>query len=199
MTLPTQHRPPIQGRATGQRGFTLIEVMVVVAIIAILLSVAAPSLVAFQRNSELRSTASSFLAAMQAARVEAMKRGVDTYMIPAAGGSWANGWIVFADTDLSQTLNTATDTVIMQTGAIASRTAVVTGNANASAFSDGSGSYFIRFNGGGFSMNKDNTFRSGAIEFSVTGSTEKRRVVLNNVGRARLCDPAKDTTADCQQ
>ncbi len=198
MTMRTQHRPPIQGRATGRRGFTLIEVMVVVAIIAILLSVAAPSLVAFQRNSELRSTASSFLAAVQAARVEAMKRGVDTYMIPASDGSWANGWIVFADTDLSQTLNTATDTVIMQTGAIASRTAVVTGLSNASAFSDGSSSY-IRFNGGGFSMAKDNTFRSGAIEFSVTGSTERRRVVLNNVGRARLCDPAKDTTADCQQ
>lgn len=189
---------PCRGGATEQRGFTLIEVLVVVAIIAILLSVAAPNLVAFQRNSELRSTASGFLAAVQAARAEAMKRGVDTYMIPAAGGSWANGWIVFADTDLSQTLNPAVDTVIMQTGAIASRTAVVTGLTDASAFADGSSSY-IRFNGGGFSMATDNTFRSGAIEFSVTGSTERRRVVLNNVGRARLCDPAKDATAACQQ
>lgn len=187
-----------RGAATEPRGFTLIEVLVVVAIIAILLSVAAPNLVAFQRNSELRSTASGFLAAVQAARVEAMKRGVDTYMIPADSSSWASGWIVFADTNLDQALNAATDTVIMQTGAIASRTAVVTGQANASAFADGSSSY-IRFNGGGFSMAKDNTFRSGAIEFSVTGSTEKRRVVLNNVGRARLCDPAKDTSADCQQ
>lgn len=189
---------PCRGDATEQRGFTLIEVLVVVAIIAILLSVAAPNLVAFQRNSELRASASEFLAAVQAARVEAMKRGVDTYMVPASGGSWANGWIVFADTDLDQALNTATDTVVMQTGAIASKTAVVTGLADASAFADGSSSY-IRFNGGGFSMAKDNTFRSGAIEFSVTGSTEKRRVVLNNVGRARLCDPAKDTSTACQQ
>lgn len=199
MTQQLPHRLPHRGPAAGRRGFTLIEVMVVVAIIAILLSVAAPSLVAFQRNSELRSTASGFLAAVQAARVEAMKRGVDTYMIPASGGNWANGWIVFADTDLDQTLNPATDTIIMQTGAIASRTAVVTGQANASAFAGGSVGYFIRFNGGGFSMNTDNTFRSGAIEFSVTGSTETRRVVLNNVGRARLCDPAKDTSADCQE
>ena len=189
---------PYCGNAMIQRGFTLIEVMVVVAIVAILLSIAAPNLVAFQRNSELRSTASGFLAAVQLARAEAMKRGVDTYMIPAAGGSWANGWIVFADTDLSQTLNTAVDTVIMQTGAIASKTAVVTGSANATAFADGSSSY-IRFNGGGFSMATDNAFRSGAIEFSVTGSTETRRVVLNNVGRARLCDPAKDTTTACKQ
>lgn len=193
-----KRRLPCRGAATAPRGFTLIEVLVVVAIIAILLSVAAPNLVAFQRNSELRASASEFLAAVQSARAEAMKRGVDTYMIPASGGSWANGWIVFADTDLDQALNTATDTVIMQTGAIASRTAVVTGLADASAFADGSSSY-IRFNGGGFSMAKDNTFRSGAIEFSVTGSTEKRRVVLNNVGRARLCDPAKDTTTACQQ
>lgn len=189
---------PCRGDATAQRGFTLIEVLVVVAIIAILLSVAAPNLVAFQRNSELRASASGFLAAVQATRAEAMKRGIDTYMIPASGGSWGNGWIVFADTDLSQTLNTAVDTVIMQTGAIASKTAVVTGLTDASAFSEGSGSY-IRFNGGGFSMSTENTFRSGAIEFSVTGSTERRRVVLNNVGRARLCDPAKDATTACQQ
>jgi Tfp pilus assembly protein FimT len=86
----------------------------------------------------------------------------------------------------------------MQTGAIASKIAVVTGSANATAFADGSSSY-IRFNGGGFSMATDNAFRSGAIEFSVTGSTETRRVVLNNVGRVRLCDPAKDTTTACQQ
>jgi type IV fimbrial biogenesis protein FimT len=186
------------GATIRQRGFTLVEIMVVAALIAILLSVGVPSFVAFQRSSELRSSASSFLAAVQATRAEAMKRGVDAYMIPASNDSWASGWIVYADVDLNQSLDRAKDTVVMETGAIASRTSVATGLATASGFAGNSGSY-IRFNGGGFSIDTSGAFRSGAIEFNVSGSTDRRRVVVNNVGRVRMCDPVKDTSTECQQ
>lgn len=180
-----------------ERGFTLIEVIVVVALIAILLSMAVPGLAAFQRNSELRATASGFLAAVQSARAEAMKRGVDTYMVPASNNNWANGWTVYADVDRSQSL-TGNDVVIMQTGPIALKTKVASNATEASEFAGGAGK-FIRFNGGGFPLAMDGSFRGGAIEFNVTGSTERRRVVLNAVGRTRLCDPAKDTSTDCKQ
>lgn len=180
-----------------ERGFTLIELMVVVALIAILMSLAVPSLAAFQRNSELRATASGFLAAVQSTRAEAMKRGVDTYMVPVSNNNWANGWVVYADNDRSQS-RTAADTVLMQTGPIAVKTTVSSNATDASEFAGAAGK-FIRFNGGGFPLAMDGSFRGGAIEFAVTGSTEKRRVVLNAVGRTRLCDPAKDTTTDCRQ
>lgn len=179
------------------RGFTLVELMVVVALIAILLSMAIPSLAAFQRNAELRATTSSFFAAVQSTRAEAMKRGVDTYMVPASNNDWANGWLVYADNDRSQS-RTASDTVIMQTGPITPKT-TVNGNATDAAEFAGETGKYIRFNGGGFPLAMNGSFRGGAIEFGVTGSTEKRRVVINAVGRARLCDPAKDTTADCKQ
>jgi type IV fimbrial biogenesis protein FimT len=180
-----------------ERGFTLIELIVVVALIAILMSLAVPSLASFQRSSELRATASGFLAAVQSARAEAMKRGVDTYMVPVSNSNWATGWMVYADVDRSQSL-TGNDVVIMQTGAIAAKTSVTGGLTVAAEFAGASGK-FIRFNGGGFPLAMDGSFRGGAIEFGVTGSTEKRRVVLNSVGRTRLCDPAKDTTTDCRQ
>lgn len=187
-----------------ERGFTLIEVIVVVALIAILMSMAVPSLATFQRNSELRATASGFLAAVQSARAEAMKRGVDTYMVPVTnknddnnGNNWANGWLIYADNDRSQSL-TGNDVVIMQTGPIAVKTKVTSNATDASEFAGGAGK-FIRFNGGGFPLAMDGSFRGGAIEFTVIGSTERRRVVLNAVGRTRLCDPAKDTTTDCKQ
>ena len=183
--------------ARGRHGFTLVEVIVVVALIAILLGMAVPSLASFQRSSELRATASGFLAAVQSARAEAMKRGVDTYMVPVSNNSWANGWLIYADNDRSQT-RTAADTVLMQTGPIAVKTTVSSNATDASEFAGGAGK-FIRFSGGGFPLALDGSFRGGAIEFAVNGSTEKRRVVLNAVGRARLCDPAKDTTADCKQ
>ena len=179
------------------RGFTLVEALVVMALIAILLILAVPSLASLQRSSELRASASAFFAAVQSARAEAMKRGTDTYMVPASGNSWATGWTLYADVDRSQTL-TSNDVVIAQAGAIAARTSVTSGLADATEFAGASGK-FIRFNGGGFPLAMDGSFRGGAIEFGVTGSTERRRVVLNAVGRIRLCDPAKDTTADCRQ
>lgn len=181
----------------GRRGFTLVEALVVMALIAILLSMAVPSLASFQRSSELRASASAFFAAVQSARAEAMKRGMDTYMVPASGNSWATGWTLYADVDRSQTL-TSSDVVIAQAGAITAKTSVTSGLTEATEFAGASGK-FIRFNGGGFPLAMDGSFRGGAIEFGVTGSTEKRRVVLNAVGRVRLCDPAKDTTADCRQ
>lgn len=188
-------RRPLPGRWGG---FTLIEMLVVIAVIAVLVGIAIPSLATFQRTSELRSVAGGFLAALQAARTEAMKRGLDTYVVPATGSDWSTGWTVFADANLNQSLDTASDPVLLSVGAIPSRTAVASGVSEATAFADGSSRY-VRFNGGGFPLAKDGSFRSGAIEFTVSGSTEKRRVVLNAVGRARLCNPAKDTSADCKQ
>lgn len=140
---------------------------------------------------------SGILAAVQSTRAEAMKRGVDTYMVPASNNDWANGWLVYADNDRSRS-RTAADTVIMQTGPIALKTTVNSNATDATEFAGGAGKC-IRFNGGGFPLAMHGSFRGGAIEFGVTGSTEKRRVVINAVGRARLCDPAKDTTADCKQ
>jgi type IV fimbrial biogenesis protein FimT len=193
-TCPALHRRPA---AHAGCGFTLIEALVVLALVAILLSMAVPSLASFLRSSELRASASAFLAGVQSARTEAMKRGMDTYMVPVSDNNWATGWILYADVDRSQTL-TGKDVIIAQAGAIASKTTVTGGLADAAEFAGASGK-FIRFNGGGFPLAMDGSFRGGAIEFGMTGADEKRRVVLNAVGRVRVCDPAKDTSADCRQ
>jgi type IV fimbrial biogenesis protein FimT len=190
-------KPPAMHAA--QRGFTLVEALVVLALIAILLGFAAPNLASFQRGSQLRAAASSFLAALQVARAEAMKRGVDVYVTPAASNNWATGWVVFADADWDQTLDRSKDAVVLEVGAISARTAVAAGLTDASQFVDGAGRY-IRFNGGGFPQTKAGAPSSGAIEFGIAGTTDlRRRVVLNTVGRARVCDPVRDTGIDCRQ
>lgn len=179
-------------------GFTLIEALVVLALVAILASVAVPSLAALQRGADVRSATSAFFTALQVARTEAMKRGLNTYMVPTVGGQWAGGWVVFADVDGDQALNRGVDAVIMETPAIATRVSVAPASTGVAQFTDGTDRYIL-FSGSGFPKTRGGGLRGGAIEFVVPGAPEvRRRVVLNLTGRSRICDPARDVSADCR-
>ena len=60
--------------ALRQRGFTLIEVMITVAIVAILVLIALPNFTAWMQNLQVRNTAESVLNGVQVARTEAVRR-----------------------------------------------------------------------------------------------------------------------------
>ena len=73
------------------RGFTLIELMVAIAIAALLLLLAGPSFTTFLRNSEIRSTSESIVNGLRAAKTEAARQN-RRVMFSLAGGnsaSWA--------------------------------------------------------------------------------------------------------------
>ena len=81
-------------------GFTLIELMVSVAVMAVLLIVVAPSLAGFVRSSKVRSAQSELVASLMLARSEAVKRGVTVGMAattPIAGNEFGAGWKVWVD------------------------------------------------------------------------------------------------------
>jgi type IV fimbrial biogenesis protein FimT len=86
-------------------GFTLIELMVTVAIAGVFASLAAPAMTTLIRNNRIQTEASSLVGDLQLARNEAIKRGSPVAVCPAAvgGGSclttntWQSGWIVFTD------------------------------------------------------------------------------------------------------
>lgn len=98
-------------QASGVRGFTLIELMVVVAVMAIVLALAIPSFQSIINANRLASGANEMIAALQTARMEAIRRNQRAEVCfsananAGAGASCAtsgiNGWITFLDVDKS--------------------------------------------------------------------------------------------------
>ena len=86
------------------RGFTLVELMVVVAIAAILALIAAPSFTETINRTRRKTYANQLYEDLAFARNEAIKRGVPVTVCPSTDGencvasdSWVTGWIVFVD------------------------------------------------------------------------------------------------------
>jgi type IV fimbrial biogenesis protein FimT len=82
---------------SSSRGFTLIEMMVVVTIAAVMLGLGVPSFKSFIAGQRVKTAASDFASAAVYARSEAIKRNGEVGMVAAAGG-WKDGWSVKAGT-----------------------------------------------------------------------------------------------------
>jgi type IV fimbrial biogenesis protein FimT len=90
------------------RGFTLTELMVTLAVAAVLATIAIPNMRSFIQNGRLSSAANDLLRSFQLARTEALKRQLPVVVCasaaptaPAPTCSYGpfKGWIVFQDTN----------------------------------------------------------------------------------------------------
>lgn len=77
-----------------QCGFTLVEIMIVVAILILIGAIATPILLNFLPNMRLRSAARDVYSAMMEAKTEAIQRGVNVTVLFNSPG---NSYIVFID------------------------------------------------------------------------------------------------------
>lgn len=75
-------------------GFTLIEVLMVVTILAVLISITAPSMRSFMDAQVVKTPASDLYSTMVLARSEAIKRNTAIDIVPTEAVEWAQGWTV---------------------------------------------------------------------------------------------------------
>lgn len=99
-------------------GFSVTELMVVVAIVAILLSIGAPSFRYITNSYRMSAEANGLLGDLMYARAEALREGQTVTVCVSnngtdctGGGNWANGWIVFSDPNTNQIVD-ANETVL---------------------------------------------------------------------------------------
>jgi type IV fimbrial biogenesis protein FimT len=87
-----------------QRGFTLTELMIVVAIVAILLAIGVPSFRYITNSYRMSAEVNGLLGDLQYARAEAIKEGQFVTLCVSADGAtcagtttWQSGWVVFSN------------------------------------------------------------------------------------------------------
>lgn len=83
----------IRNSARHQRGFTVVELVVAVSIVAILAALALPSFREMSVRMTITSNANDLVGALNLARSEAVKRGFPVNVV-ATSGNFSNGWTV---------------------------------------------------------------------------------------------------------
>jgi len=88
-----------------QGGFTVIEIMVAIALLAVMVTIGVPAFTSTINSNETAAKSNAFLSALKMARSEATKRRQNIIVCASnnqtdcASNSWSDGWIIFEDTD----------------------------------------------------------------------------------------------------
>lgn len=182
------------GHRSRANGFSLIELMVVVAMVAILAGLAAPSFTEMLRNNRLAAASSALQVSLSLARSEAVKRGSDARVTVAANitaGSWINGWTVFADQTTTANLGLGPT---VDSASVARLEVVGAPSGPVSVAQTGMLNYFS-YNGQGRMIDATGAGVVNRAFWFFYDTSQKYCLIVNNTGRVRAA--RVDSSASC--
>lgn len=167
-----------------QAGFTLVELLIVMSLIAVLAAMAVPGFRSLLVNRTVQAAADSLMTDLRYARSEAVKRSARVSLCQSADGascvtgsnSWTSGWIVFIDANGNGAVDTGDEIVRVQQ-ALTSIASI----ASATPMSD---RRFFTYQPTGWAKSANQTFIFTPAGTVPSGSV--RVVCISNQGRAGL-------------
>jgi type IV fimbrial biogenesis protein FimT len=163
------------------RGFTMIELLVVVALVAIILAIAVPSFTSILARKRLEGVASELATDIQYARSEAAQRNA---AVGVVFGTTCYAVYVLGTTD-------ATNCTTLGTGAVELKTVQI-GGGTGLAFTPTVSGAFIAFDpvrGMAIDATTGTVDLSGFVTATNTAGNWQIRALVTKVGRVKLCSP----------
>jgi type IV fimbrial biogenesis protein FimT len=182
------------------RGFSLIELVITIALLGLLLALAAPAFGGWSRNAQVRTVADSFQNGVRLAQAEAVRRNrqvvffltdesdcTETISAAAGGKFWSIRTVAQFPTDLVEAVQCGVIADVAQGVTLAGPTAICfnsMGRQTANA-TPGVGAETCTLAASGVST----------YDIQKSGSDRPLRVLVALAGQLRLCDPAKTLSA----
>jgi type IV fimbrial biogenesis protein FimT len=173
------------------KGFTLVELLMTLAILSIIVSLAAPTFAHMVADNKIVTQHNRLVAALSLTRSEAIKRGQRVTLCQSAdmnsctkdSAKWHEGWVIFVDNDKDNRISSGEPILRVQQ-------AITNMNISFGARTR------IAYKPSGFVVGGSN----GTFLFcDHRGESGKKGLIISNSGRARLAKETDLTSKPCPQ
>ncbi len=174
----------------NERGFTLIELMMTLAVFAILTACAMPAFGNLISSTGARAAQENLVTALNTARILAASRTQHVVVCPSADGQycghtteWQHGWLIFVDADHDDVRDLGEELL-----------AAGQQQPDGIAIVSTAGRTHVDYRPDGSATGSNVTF----TVCDRRGAAEARALVINNAGRVRAGEPTPTAAADCE-